>query len=308
VAPWEEVREMGERVVAVDVVIVGGGPAGLAAALYLGRARRGVVVIDQGSPRHGVSASVHNFLTREGTPPAMLRELAWSQMAAYPSVGRHEGAVEAMSWSGEAWEVRAADGARWRARAALLATGVVDEHPSIPGYQERWGHSIHHCPFCHGWESRELPLAVLASGEGAAHLPRMLRGWSQDVILLTNGAALGEGAREALEGAKIPIYTQEIARLEGPAPHLDRVVFKDGGAVARKGLFVAAPQRQVGLVQRLGAALDEQGYVKVDAQLHASLPMLWAAGDLTSRMQQVGWAAAQGGLAGAMIAATLIMG
>jgi thioredoxin reductase len=128
------------------------------------------------------------------------------------------------------------------------------------------------------------------------------------VILLTNGAALGEGAREALVAAKIPIYEQEIARLEGPAPHLERVVFKDGGAVARKGLFVVAPQRQVGLVQRLGAALDEQGYVKVDAQLHASLPMLWAAGDLTSRMQQVGWAAAQGGLAGAMIAATLIMG
>ena len=290
----------------VDVVIIGGGPAGLSAALCLGRARKEVVVIDAGAPRHAVAAGVHNLLTREGMPPAELRRVAWEQMAAYPSVRRaSDRRVSGLTWEGAAWRVETEEGDVWRARAALLATGVVDIPPDLPGFRERWGHSIHQCPFCHGWESRDLPLAVLGSGEGAVHLGRLLKGWSDDVVVLTDGGPLDAEQAEALARAGVPVYTQRVTGLIGPGRELEAVRFADGVALPRRALFAAMPQRQTPLVAGLGLDVDEAGYVRVDMQMRTSIPMLWAAGDVTSRMQQVVESAAQGLRAGAMITAAL---
>jgi thioredoxin reductase len=264
-----------------------------------------VVVLDAGSPRHAVSEGVHNFLTREGMAPAELRREAWAQMRAYPSVRRVEARVDTLDDDGGRWLAATTDGTRWRARAALIATGVIDEHPTIPGYRERFGHSLFLCPFCHGWEVRDRPLAVLASGEGATHLGRLLRGWSDDVVVLTNGAALDDDARETLARAHVSVDERAVAALEGEGRSLERVRFADGDALVREGLFVVTRQRQVPLVASLGLALDDAGYVRIDAQMQTSRPGLYAAGDVTSRMQQVIEAAAQGLRVGALTHAKL---
>lgn len=290
-----------------DAIIIGGGPAGLTAALYLGRARKTVLVIDRGNPRHAISEGVHNFLTRDGMPPAALRITAWEQMAAYPSVVRHQASVASLEREDDVWIAGLKEGERVEGRAVLLATGVVDEHPDIPGYRERWGHSIHHCPYCHGWEMRDQPLAVLASGKAAGHLAPLLRGWSSDVVLLTHGKPLPPEDRAPLTDAGIQSFDAPVVRLEGPGHQLERIVLADGTVLQRSGLFVAAAQHQVPLVEASGVRLNDEGYVDIDPLGATSLPMVWAAGDLTSRYQQVIEAAAQGGRAGAMINAALTL-
>ncbi|MEQ8272848.1 MAG: NAD(P)/FAD-dependent oxidoreductase [Deltaproteobacteria bacterium] len=287
-----------------DVVIIGGGPAGLTAALYLGRARRSVLVLDRGEPRHAVTAGVHNFLTRDGLPPAELRSIAWSQMATYSTVERKDATVRRLVREGETWRAET-DAGDFTARAILLATGVVDEHPDIPGYRERWGHAIHHCPFCHGWESRDRPLAALVAGEFAAHYGPLLKNWSDDVVVLTNGGALPDEARGALDAARVPIYEAKVEALEGPGRELARIRLADGTVLERQGLFVKPDQHQTALVQSLGVDLDDAGYVAVDMFGATSVPGVWAAGDLTTGMQQVVEAAAQGARAGAMLVKTL---
>lgn len=300
---------MGEAIQDVEVVIVGGGPAGLSAALCLGRSRKQVVVLDAGSPRHAAAEGVHNFLSRDGMPPAELRRVAWDQMSAYPSVKRVAGRrVEHLSWQSERWLAEDDHGGGWRARAVLLATGVIDEHPDIRGLRQRWGHSIHQCPFCHGWEMQDQPLAVVGEAPGAVHLGMMLTGWSDDVAVLTNGGELDAAEQEALNERGVEVYRQPVAEFRGEGRSLDAIYFDDGSQLQRRGAFIVAPQRQVPLVDALDVELSDEGYIRVDEQMRTSLPMLWAAGDSTSRMQQVVAAAAQGQRAGALNSATLTMG
>ena len=291
-----------------DVIIIGGGPAGLTAALYLGRARKSVVVLDRGSPRHAVSEGVHNFLTRDGLPPAALRQTAWSQMSTYPSVDRETTTVTSLWREGESWIACTQDDVRLEGRAALLATGVIDEHPPLPGYQERWGHSIHHCAYCHGWELQGLPLAVLASGEAAGHMAPLLRGWSDDVVLLTHGGELAPETQELVERAGVRVFDVPIRTLEGAGRELAEIHLEDGTTLQRRGLFVMPTQRQVPVVESTGVATTAEGHVEVDPFGATSLPMLWAAGDLTTHYQQVIEAAAQGGRAAVMINGTLTVG
>ncbi|MEM1348536.1 MAG: NAD(P)/FAD-dependent oxidoreductase [Myxococcota bacterium] len=291
-----------------DVLVLGGGPAGLSASLYLGRARKTVTVLDAGSPRHAVSKGVHNFLTRDGMSPAELRTQAWSQMEAYPSVRRVVARVTALQRDDERWVAHTERGEAHSGRTVVLSTGVVDEHPNIPGFAERWGHAIHHCPYCHGWEMRDLPLAVLAGEEAAGHLAPLLLGWSSDVVVLTHGAELSASTRSVLDVARIPVFESPVVRLEGEGRGLERVVLEDGTTLARRGLFVASPQHQVPLVDGLGLELNEQGYVVVDDFGATSVPGIWAAGDVTSRAQQVIEAAAQGAKVAVAINAALTMG
>ena len=287
-----------------DVLVIGGGPAGLSAALYLGRARKSVVVLDRGNPRHAPSEGVHNFLTREGIAPAALRTIAWEQMAAYPTVSRHEISVDALKYDGKLWHATSESGEGFAAPAVVLATGMVDENPSIPGFDTRWAHSIHHYPFCHGWEMQDRPLAALCDGAAAAHYAPLLHNWSDDVVLLTGGAPLPDEARATLVEAKIPIYESPVVGLEGAGRNLERIQLADGTTLERTGLFVKPTQHQCALITQVGVELNDSGFVAVDAQQATSLPMLWAAGDLCSGFQQVVGAAAQGALAGAMIVAT----
>ena len=279
----------------VDLLVIGGGPAGLAAALCLGRARRSVLVIDAAAPRHAVAEGVHNFLTREGMPPAQLRVVAWEQMREYPTVRRHAGTVVALERRGDdRWIATTDDGESLVAQAVLLATGVVDQHPDIRGYDALWGRSIFHCPYCHGWEVREQPLAVLGSGPALAEFAPLLASWSDDVVVCTNGASLDPDTEQALATHDIALRPEPIAELEARDGVLDAIRFEDGTRLARHALFVIAAPRLPDLVAGLQLELEQRGFVRVDEDGATSMPGLFAAGDLTSRRHQVIEAAAQG--------------
>lgn len=295
-----------------DVLIIGGGPAGLSAALALGRARRRVLVVD-GAPRRNAAAThVHNFLTRDGTPPAELRAIARAQLAAYPTVEVRDVAVTAIAGAVGGFRATLADGGTVDARRVLLATGMVDQPLPLPGFRELWGHAIVQCPYCHGYEARDRRWGYLVLPATAAHLvPFALqtRAWTADVAVFTAGAIdVPAAAAAALAGAGIALYTTPITRLVARGDALAGVELADGTTVARDILFAHPPQRQVELVRALGVALDDDGYVKVEPlRPETSVPGVYAAGDLTTRGQAAILAAAAGMQAAAALNVSLAL-
>jgi thioredoxin reductase len=247
----------------LDVVIVGGGPAGLNAALLLGRARRRVLVCDAGTPRNAPVAHLHGFLSRDGLPPAELRRIAREQLGAYGSVELREVQVEAASTAGdgEGFVVTLADGTRERARRLLLASGVVDQLPAIDGLAGLWGRGIFNCPYCDGWEVRDQPLAVLGADQRTPQLALHLTRWSDDVVWCSNGplpAPLEEAGRAPLAARGVRLRQEPIVRLEGEDGRLARVVLATGESVERRAAFLHPPTRQRSdLPGQLGCALLE---------------------------------------------------
>ena len=292
----------------VDVLVIGGGPAGLAAALCLGRARRSVVVVDRGTPRHAVAEGVHNLLTREGIPPAVLRTTAWEQMQVYTSVRRRDATVVSLERHDGRWIAAFDDGESCASTAVLLATGVVDQHPQIVGYDELWGRSIFHCPYCHGWEVRDQPLAVLGHGSTLAQFAPLLRSWSDDIVVCTNGVAVEPELEDQLSAHGIEVRTAPIAALEGTIGKLAFIRFEDGMCLPRHALFVVASPRLPALVTDLHLDVDDRGFVRIDEDGATSASELWAAGDVTSRRHQVIEAAAQGLRAAVAINRRLVFG
>ncbi|MBL9014797.1 MAG: NAD(P)/FAD-dependent oxidoreductase [Myxococcales bacterium] len=281
-----------------DVVIVGGGPGGLQAALTLGRARRRVLLCDSGPRRNSLAVEVHNFVTRDGTPPDDFRAIARAQLADYPSVEIADARVESITGARGAFEVHA--GARTvTARRILLATGMVDELLPIDGFRELWGHAIFQCPYCHGWEVRDQRWGFLALPHGAAHLlpfALLIRAWSQAVTVFTGGAVeVDAAARDKLAAAGVRLETAPVARLAREDQRLVAVELAGGAAVPCDVLFAQPPQRQLELVRALGLALDDEGFVAIDPmKRETSVPGIYAAGDLTTRSQAAVLAAAAG--------------
>jgi thioredoxin reductase len=290
-----------------ECAVVGGGAAGLSAALVLGRARRRVLVIDAGEqsnlPAHGIGG----LLGHDGLAPAELYARAREELAAYPSVELRDAAVAAGALQDGAFVLTTANGATVRARRVLLATGMEYDVPKLPGVAELWGESVFHCPYCHGWEVRDRGLAVLGAA-AAAHRVLLLRGWSADVVLLTDGPSeLAADERAALERAGVPIDERPVAAVRGPNGALEEIVFADGATLPREGLLVAAPlgQRST-LAAELGAELTERGTVDIDFVGQTTVPGLYAAGDISALMQQVAGAIADGSRAAGAINDSLV--
>lgn len=287
-----------------DVTIIGGGPAGLAAALILGRSRRRVLLLDAGAPRNSRAKAVHGMITRDGTPPAEIRRLAHEQLAAYPLVDRAENWVERVTGERDAFELDLRGGTRVRTRRIVLALGMVDVLPELPGYEELWGRAIFQCPYCHAWEQQDKPFGFLAPGPEALDFALFLKGWTSDIIAFTEGRfEVPAEKREQLEAAGVRIEERPILRLilSAEGDRLDALELSDGSRVSREVLFARPPQHQTALVSSLGLALDENGYVQVDARQATSIPGIYAAGDLTTMMQNATMAAAAGNLAAAMV-------
>ena len=291
-----------------DVLIVGGGPAGLAAALSLGRARKRVLLCDSGARRNAKALQVHNFVTRDGTPVDEFRRTGREQLERYLSVEICDEHVETISGVCGAFEVHFSD-RNVVARRVLLATGMVDELPNIEGFQALWGTSIFQCPYCHGWEVQDRRFGHLASSVETLTFPHILRAWSSDVVVFTNAAfAIPADVRTRLEKAGIPIEERAITRLTSDGGHLTQVEFKEGAPVPCEILFAHPKQHQVSLVQALGLGLNPQGFVQVD-DMHreTSTRGIHAAGDLTTPMQAAIAAAAAGTFTAAMLNHALML-
>jgi thioredoxin reductase len=295
----------------IDVVVVGGGAAGLSAALVLGRSRRRTLVVDGGTPRNAPSPEAHSFFTRDGTKPAELLRVAREQLAPYDTVELRQGRVTSVRREGVGvgvpFAVRLADGVEVEARRVLLAVGVRDVLPEVDGFSALWGRGVLHCPYCHGWEVRDEPLALYASGSVAMDFAPLLLQWSPDLLLCTGGGGeLTPADRATLIGLGVRIIDTPVQRLEGDG-QLERIVFADGSVELRRALFLRPPQVMASdLPQQLGCEQTETGLIRVGADQQTSVPDVYAAGDAATPVQQIVVAAALGAQAAMMMNRDLI--
>jgi thioredoxin reductase len=292
-----------------DVLVIGAGSAGLAAALTLGRCLRRVLLADGGPPRNECSPGVHGFLSRDGIKPAELLRLSHEQLQPYDTVEVQCLKVESVQPKGLGFVATGRHTANdapitLTARRVLLATGVSDVLPPLPGFRELWGTGVLHCPYCHGWEMRGQPLAVYGQGRIVTGLALLISRWSRDVAVVTDGPGyLSANARRRLHREHISIHEQKVSRLLGSAATgLQGIEFENGEVLARVAVFLHAPQHQRSpLAAQLGARLTAKGAVWVDSRLQTSIAGVYAAGDTTPGTQQAILAAAEGNKAAIVI-------
>ena len=296
-----------------DCIVVGAGAAGLSGALVLGRARRRTLVVDAGGQSNRVSEGIGGLLGHDGRPPADFYASARAEVSAYPTVELRQGSVVGGEAVDAGFVLELADGSRETARRVLLAPGMDYRHPELPGAAERWGRSVFHCPFCHGWDHRDEPLGVLDRGASGVQRALLLRLWSDDVTLLSDGPAeLDDGDAGRLGDAGVAVDERPVAALRGPGSALTAVVFADGDERPCRGLLVPAPLHQRStLAEQLGATLSEPGPVvadaiEVDPTFRTNVPGLFAAGDVIGGMASVARAIAAGHSAAALIVHDLI--
>jgi thioredoxin reductase len=266
------------RTATYDALIVGGGPAGLSAALVLGRANKRVLVVDDDRPANAVSQGVGGLLGHDHVKPAELRANGRRQLAQHADVEIRHGAVERIERIRDGFVARMTDGPRVRARAIVLAHGLRYDPPRLPGIDALWGRSVFHCAFCDGWEVRDRPLAFHGSGPAAVRSALVLAGWSNDVVLCTDGAPDPGGATLAAAGVRV--RTEPIARLAGTDGRLERIEFAHGPAELREALFVNTQRDQPnGLAAGLGCELTAAGTIVTDADGRTNVAGVYAAGD-----------------------------
>jgi thioredoxin reductase len=267
-----------------DVIIVGGGPAGLNAALVLGRAQRQTLLCDAAEPRNRQVRATNGFLSRDGIAPAELRRIADEQLEPYPAVERRRVNVDRIDNRPDEFRASLSDGSTVAARRVILATGVIDELPAIGGLAERWGISALNCPYCDGWEVRGQPLAVLGADEKNVRLALVLTRFTTDVQLFTNGGELAPEHAELLRRRGVAVLTEPVVRLEGPGTDLQQIVFADGKTLERRYVFCHAPTRQASSIpDDLGLELLDDGSIQVDDLGQTSVPGVFAAGDIARR-------------------------
>ena len=318
-----------------DTIIVGGGPAGLSAALLLGRSLKRVLVIDSGKPRNAVSHGANGFLSRDGIAPLELLQIGREQLAKYDTVKFHSGKVidaqhldPATQTGHDGFEVTLDNGVgetsvkenRFTARKLLLATGVKDILPDIDGFTELWGTGVFHCPYCHGWEVRDKSLAIYGKGATGVEQAMMLTGWSRNLILFSDGdAGLDDKQRQKLAKWGIELCEEKMVGLEGENGALTGIALANGKVVPRDGIFVQPKlQQHSDLAKKLGCEFaansfgiftnifTENSFIRVGEDKQTSVPGLYAVGDTSNLLSQLTVVAAAGVVAAAAINRVLI--
>ncbi len=287
-----------------DVVVVGGSNAGLSAALTLGRARRKVLVIDREEPRNASARRAQNFFTRDGTPPAELRRIGRAQLQPY-EVSFRIGEVEKAQRKGDMFAVTLSDGSLMSARKLLLATGVVDDLPALPNLSAVWGKHVFTCPYCHGWEVKDTPLAVIGRGDMGYEYALLIYNWSHDLTLCSDGPAqLNEVQQSYLKALGVDIVETPLAGFDlDQANKLQAITFVDGKRLTRHAAFMRPPARlRANLAMQLGCELsDDSTRIVVDDFGQTTVPGVYAAGDAVTPFHQVIGAASDGSKAAAML-------
>jgi thioredoxin reductase len=289
----------------LDAVVVGGGPAGLSAALVLGRARRRVLVVDTGRPANVASSAIGGLLGQTGVAPVELRRAGREQLVDLPTVEVRDAAVVDADMGPERPRVKLSDGSELSTRALVLAHGLSYEPPALPGIEPLWGRSVFHCPFCDGWEVRDRALAVHGNGPDVVRSALVVSGWSSDVVLLTDGPAhFGQGARAMLDAAGVRVREEPVRRLVGHDGRLDRIEFASEPVEMRDALFVRTRREQPnGLAAALGCELTAGGTIVTDGDGRTAAAGVYAAGDAaTERLRSVAAAIGTGSRAALAVA------
>ena len=297
----------GQDLVKYDVVVVGGGAAGLSGALMLGRSRRSVLVVDAGEPRNAPASGVHGFLTRDGTDPAALLQVGREEVRGYDARVLEGRVVSAESFD-RGFTVTLKDGRRVDARRLLITTGLVDELPDVPGIRERWGRDVLHCPYCHGWEVRDQPIGVLSSGPMAVHQALLFRQLTADLTLfLHTSPEPTDKEAEQLAARGITVVEGEVASLEVDDDRLTGVRLQNGEVIPRSAVVVGPRfAARAGMLAGLGLETTTHPsgmgeHIEADAMGLTAVPGVWVAGNVTDPTAQVLASASAGVMAGAAI-------
>lgn len=291
-----------------DVVIIGGSYAGLGAALVLGRSLRRVLVIDSGKPCNRQTPHSHGFLTRDGQSPSEIATIAREQISQYSTVQFLADTVLLAERLSYGFRVTTDEGQAFRARKLVLAFGIVDQMPELPGFAECCGRSVLHCPYCHGYEVRQQPTGILASGELGYEMATLIQHWTHSLTLFTNGPSmLTESQRQLLDALAIPVIETPVAAIDHQQGYLTALQLTDGTQVPLTAVYARVPfQLSADLARHLGCVLSEPGLIQITEFGETTVPGVFAAGDATSPMRQLIMAAANGSKTGAWINRKLI--
>lgn len=287
----------------LDVAIIGGGPAGLNAALVLGRARKKVAVIDEGRPRNAVTRETHGFLTRDGISPGEFRRIAQEEIGAYPSVSIVAELAVSIAGTDGQFQIETAQGNTFASKKLLFAVGMKDRPLDIPGLAEVYGKSAFVCPYCDGWELRDQPLVIISKGAELMHFAPLISGWTNRFTICTNGPdELTDAEREELRRHHVPVFESPIRSIDSTAGMVQQVVLADGTTIPCRGIFFK-PELVTGtdLPQAIGCQITESGTIVVDDFGKTNVPGVYSAGDAASRLHQAIAAASMGAFAAAAI-------
>lgn len=291
-----------------DVIIIGGSFAGLSAAMALGRAIRSVLVIDAGKPCNSQTPHSHNFLTRDGYKPLDLLQEAREQVLKYSTVSLVNGLVANVQKTASGFQATVDSGESFQARRLLFATGLKDIMPDIPGFAECWGISVLHCPYCHGYEVRNETTGILANGDVAFELAKLIHHWTKDLIVFTNGTAqLSPQQRDKLQTKGILVEEAAISGIEHTRGYVSQISLSDGGKIPLKAIYARPASKQhFDIPALLGCALTEQNLLKVDMMQKTSVDGIYAAGDNAHGARSLSVAIAAGTMAAGGINRSLI--
>jgi len=292
-----------------DVIIIGGSYAGLSAAMALGRALRSVLIIDSGLPANRQTPHSHNFITQDGEIPGVIAEKAKAQVLNYDTVKFHYGLAVSGKQIESGFEIKTQAGSVFETGKLIFATGLKDIMPDIKGFEECWGISVIHCPYCHGYEVRNEKTGVLANGDTAFHYAQLIRNWTDDLTIFTNGQSmLTPQQTDTIARHHIPIIEKEIAYLKHDKGQLERIVFSDHSSFELKALYARpAFEQHCKIPELLGCELNEQGLLKIDMFQTTTVANVFACGDNTNPMRSVAFAVSAGNMAGAIVNNSMTM-
>ncbi|WP_314068076.1 NAD(P)/FAD-dependent oxidoreductase [uncultured Vagococcus sp.] len=292
-----------------DCIVIGGGPAGLNAALVLGRSRRLTLLFDDNQPRNRVTNESHGFITRDGITPEAFRAIGYQELTAYPSINIQRQRVVSVTKQKDVFTVTADDASSYYAKTVILATGYKDVLPDIPAIHDYYGRSLFSCPFCDGWELRDQALVVIADNDRAFHFAQVVYNWSSDLIVCTNGhQVVTEQEKVRLQEKSISLYEQPIVALSGSQGQLTSITLADQTQITRNGGFIAANwEPATSFAKDLGCEFNQQGGIKTDDLGHTTVAGLLACGDVSIvNPSQLVIAAAEGSKAAIAVNAQLI--
>lgn len=286
-----------------DVIITGGSYSGLSAAMALGRSLRNVLVIDNGKPCNRQTPHSHNFVTHDGKTPAEIAKLAKQDVGKYDTVRFYNGKVVKTSKANEGFVIETSTGEKFYAKKLILASGVKDIMPDIPGFAECWGISVIHCPYCHGYEVKNEITGILSNGDMAYEFSKLIFNLTKNLTLFTNGkAVLNDEQLEKLKNNNIILNEDEIKEVKHENGFIQKIIFKNGKEVPLQALYAKIPfEQNINVSDDLGCELTEQGFIKVDIMQKTTVSGLFACGDNVTMMRSVANAVAQGNFAGAMV-------